>query len=381
VTTGILLDVTRTVSRAGQGAATGIDRVERAWIDAALDGRWGPAWFVARTGSGVHAVGSEAMRALLAALDGTVKWPPLDLRGLVSLKSPPAVRRIASAMRRAEERPPAGLVYANVGHANLTKGTVTSMRAAGARRVVVKLHDVIPLDHPEFARANGPQKMRERLEAAATADALIYNSHHTRSRAEAHLSLPDGVVAPLGIDVEPAPEAPAHDGFVVLGTIEPRKNHLLLLDLWSALGDDAPPLHIIGRRGWMNEALFARLDRNPLHVTEHGSLPDEEAQALLGGACALLFPSLAEGYGLPVAEALTLHVPVIASDLPALREVGGDLAIWCSPEDPSDWLVAVREMRKPDLRAARAATIRASWKPPRWEDHFTAADLAISGQC
>ncbi len=374
---GVLLDITRTVSRAGQGALTGIDRVERAWIDAALAGRWGAAWFIARCGSGLHAVPAEAMRGLLAALDGRAPLPRLDLRGRVSLKSRMPMRQIESGVRRAAMPVPRGLVYANVGHSNLSLDGLAAIRAMGARRCVVMIHDVIPLDHPAFARPGGPEKMRVRLSAAASADVVIYNSGDTQRRAALHAILPPGIVAPLGVDPALPIEAAPHGGFVVLGTIEPRKNHALLLDLWASMGAAAPKLHIIGRRGWMNADVFARLDRKPPHVIEHGSLDDAAVRPLLAGASAMLFPSFAEGYGLPLAEALSLHVPVIASDLPALREVGGDLPIWCAPDDPAAWTVAIRLMQSPELRAERARQIRDHWHPPTWEDHFALVDSVV----
>ena len=81
----IRLDITRAVSRAGLGAPTGVDRVELAWIDWAMSGRWSDAQFVARTASGHFAVNRADMPEMLAALRGEVT-PPLDMRGAVSLK-------------------------------------------------------------------------------------------------------------------------------------------------------------------------------------------------------------------------------------------------------------------------------------------------------
>ena len=358
------LDITRAVSRAGLGVLTGIDRVELAWINWALSGRWADAQFVARVSGGVHAIDRGDMAELMAALRGETN-PPMDARGAITLKKRPAVRRAESLLRRLAVPIRAADFYANVGHSNLTPEAMTEMREQGAARVVVKIHDVIPLEYPEFARADGPQKMRIRLNAAAMADGLVFNSADTARRALAHMTTDAAhVVAPLGVEVEEA-DAALHEGFVCLGTIEPRKNHALLLDIWQGMALPRPPLHIIGRRGWMNEEVFARLDLGIDGVIEHNNLDDAAMRALVAGARALLFPSFAEGYGLPMAEALAMGVPVIASDIPALREVGGNAALFLRPDDPTAWAKAIA------APPSREDVAHAKWKPHTWAQHFS----------
>jgi len=165
---------------------------------------------------------------------------------------------------------------------------------------------------------------------------------------------------------------------VMLGTLEARKNHLLMLRLWQRLvATDpamAPRLLLIGRRGWENQAVFNLLDRCPElrgHVRECPGLNDAQVQALLRGARALLNPSFAEGYGLPVAEALALGVPVLASDLPAHREVAGTAAEFLDPLDGPAWLQAILDYAQPQSKrrsAARRALRR--FRPPQWQTHF-----------
>jgi glycosyltransferase involved in cell wall biosynthesis len=94
----------------------------------------------------------------------------------------------------------------------------------------------------------------------------------------------------------------------------------------------------------------------------------------------LLFPSFAEGYGLPLAEALALGVPVIASDLPALREVGGVVPDYLDPLDGAAWRNAVADYVRPDSLARRAQLARlAGWTPPSWSAHFAILDEVLDG--
>ncbi|MEM9736206.1 MAG: glycosyltransferase, partial [Pseudomonadota bacterium] len=161
------------------------------------------------------------------------------------------------------------------------------------------------------------------------------------------------------------------------GTIEPRKNHALLLDIWARFWEQGRRdihLHVVGRRGWRNEEVFAALDRAPMRgvtVHEHGDMSDGEVAGLLAGARALLFPSLAEGFGLPLAEALALGTPVIASDLPALREVGGPVPTFLGARDRGRWQAAILEHLAPQPRVE-------AWQPPRWDAHFADLDTLLT---
>jgi glycosyltransferase involved in cell wall biosynthesis len=130
--------------------------------------------------------------------------------------------------------------------------------------------------------------------------------------------------------------------FVILGTIEPRKNHMLLLQIWRELSQlqAAPRLCIVGKRGWENENVFDMLERClPLKgcVFEFSGLTDFEVQTLLQDAKALLFPSFAEGLGIPVLEAAALNVPCILSDIPVFREIAPPGTVFLSPLDGIGW--------------------------------------------
>ena len=228
---------------------------------------------------------------------------------------------------------------------------------------------------------------RERMKTVLeTASGVIGNSQVTLdelalfARSE-KLKMPPAIAAWLGTD--PLPSAPAapplvRPTFVILGTIEARKNHLLLLNIWSRLvdrlGENAPKLVIIGGRGWEADRVFNLLDHSEKlrgHVAELENCSDEELAQHLAAARALLFPSTTEGYGLPLVEALALGVPVIASDLPVFREIGGDIPAYLSPDDETGWEATILDYAKQNSasRAAQLERMR-GFQAPNWKSHF-----------
>ena len=169
---------------------------------------------------------------------------------------------------------------------------------------------------------------------------------------------------------------------MTIGTIEARKNHLLLLEIWSqlidSLGAATPRLTIIGQRGWEAQRVFNLLDGSDKlrsHVIELSGCSDQELTRHLAPACALLFPSRAEGYGLPLMEAFGLGVPVIASDLPVFRELAGDVPLYLDPLDAKGWEQAILDFARPNspARSKQIQNIK-SVRLPDWNGHFAAVE-------
>jgi glycosyltransferase involved in cell wall biosynthesis len=296
----------------------------------------------------------------------------------------------------------AGLPYLNVGHTGLhRRGHGPWLARIGAQPVYF-VHDLIPITHPQYCRAGEDDKHRQRVETllrcgsgiiANSADTLANLARFADTRG---LPMPaHSVVAPLG--VEPVWLAPPHDAaqrlivdddgrpyFLTLGTIEGRKNHILLLKVWrdlaAAMGRDCPRLIIVGQRGWQCQEATALLDNSPVlhsHVTELPDCGDDALVLLMAGARALLFPSFAEGYGLPLVEALAVGTPVIASPLPVFREIAGDIVTTLDPRDTQGWYAAVRDFAEPASRARTAQMERiaaADFRAPSWAAHFAQVD-------
>jgi glycosyltransferase involved in cell wall biosynthesis len=140
-----------------------------------------------------------------------------------------------------------------------------------------------------------------------------------------------------------------------VGTIEPRKNLTRLLHAFEALhGDDlCDALVIVGKRGWLFGDFFAELERSPLRdaVLLPGYVPDEALPAIYAGARALAFPSLYEGFGLPVLEAMACGTAVACSSTSSLPEVAGDAALYFDPSSQGAIVETLRQLLSdPDLR-------------------------------
>jgi glycosyltransferase involved in cell wall biosynthesis len=226
-------------------------------------------------------------------------------------------------------------------------------------RPIFFVHDLLPLARPEWFWANEPTRHARRLDllarrgaAAIVATTSVEQDLRRRLDLSGRSNLP---IFRRGLPVsqifsEPAALDPLLADipfFVTCGTIEPRKNHLLLLNVWRDLvarqGVDAPKLIIVGNRGWNSEKIVASLEDKALwgHVIEIAGLPTRDYKRLLDQCLALLAPSFAEGFGLPVAEALMAGKPVIASDIPSFREQGGDHLTYLDPRSNRDWREAI----------------------------------------
>ncbi len=391
----ITLDISRMLSRASRSAPTGIDRVEMAYAEGLLEREGDRLRFGA-----MHPIGRYALLPPDAA-QAFVRMTSRRWAGAEDEAEPliAAARRLRNAILLAEpwggaRRSTSASTYLNVSHHHLDRPAAlrAAIRGPGDRFVCL-VHDLIPIEFSEYARPNEAKRHARRIaSAAALTDGVVVNSQATRRSLESHLRAagraPPVLVAPLGVRCPSRPAVATPPAtFVLVGTIEPRKNHLLALHIWRRLGEAmgraAPRLVLVGRRGWENENVLDMLDRCPgLRglVEERSGLSDAALDELLASASALLLPSFAEGYGLPVAEALAQGVPVICSDLPALRECGADVPEYLDPLDGPGWMQAVLDYADPGS-ARRQAQLRRldGWRAPSWADHLDAA-LGFIGQ-
>ncbi len=277
---------------------------------------------------------------------------------------------------------PANSVYLNIGHANLSDRMMRALRRVPGLRIAVMVHDTIPLDYPAFTRQGQAEVFGSKLAVVSRhADVVIHTAPSTQRQTEVHLAslgrVPRAAVAPLGVELAKPDPSQMPPGivlddpyFVMVGTIEPRKNHRLLIDVWESIAQSDRPLPrllILGNRGWADPSLLRRLDRGVQGVQVLSGLSDGAMAAVMQGARALLFPSLAEGFGLPPFEAAGMGVAVISSNLSVIRDGLLDYPVYLDPTDSYSWMETVLVHSTGD-RPSRVKL--AGVEVPCWEDHF-----------
>lgn len=243
------------------------------------------------------------------------------------------------------------------GRADLVHATDHSIPRLRGLPVLATLMDAIPLSHPQWVDYRFKTMMNAAWRRSAHwADHVLTISEFSRRQIAQHFRIPERRISviPLGVD-ERWFQAPSEKDwarvsaayalpeqyFLSVGTLQPRKNMERLLQAHEALPEDVRhqfPLLIVGREGWGCEALVSRLRAETLpHVRWLNYVPSPDLPALLSRATALLFPSLYEGFGLPVLEGFAAGTPVIAANTSSIPEVAGDAAIMVDPLDPMAW--------------------------------------------
>ncbi|MFB0872455.1 MULTISPECIES: glycosyltransferase family 4 protein [unclassified Sphingobium] len=203
-------------------------------------------------------------------------------------------------------------------------------------RNIYTVHDLIPMERPDLSPVKASRMARLLRQIMPRADRIVTVSDVVRDEVIARFGCsPDHVTTchqAVDLDAGTPSLTPRREGhFLFCGSIEPRKNLVRLANAYRRSGSRRPLL-IVGQDGWRSDEVRGAIgEGNGITFT---ALQSREAlTALMREARALLFPSLAEGFGLPVAEAMALGTPVMASDLPALREVAGDAALFVDPFD------------------------------------------------
>ncbi len=180
------------------------------------------------------------------------------------------------------------------------------------------------------------------------------------------LAASPALARPAGIEAVRAKHGLEGPFVLAAGTLEPRKNLVGLMEAWAGLADPGAELVLVGPPGWEMEEIVrrARADR----VRLLGFVPDAELAALYASCAVFAYPSLYEGFGLPVLEAMACGAPVVTSDLSSLPEVAGDAALLVDPRDPAALGAALaRLLADPAERSRLSAAGRARAATFTWE--------------
>lgn len=233
------------------------------------------------------------------------------------------------------------------------------------RRLVVTVHDAIPWTHPETLTRRGVSWHRKVIQRAAeNADALVVPTGAVAKELAHHVEVltPTHVV---GEGVSPELLAPAAEPLglppryvLAIGTIEPRKGYEYLIRAMAEPDGPQVPLVIVGQPGWGGvdlNALAHDCGLPPERIRVLGAVSDAELAAVLRKASVLAAPSLAEGFGLPLVEAMAAGVPVVHSDAPALAEVVDGAGVQVPRADPQALAAALRSVLGDADRATELA--------------------------
>jgi glycosyltransferase involved in cell wall biosynthesis len=253
----------------------------------------------------------------------------------------------------------------------------------GAKHYVITVHDLNFLYYPQFQTADSLRYYSSHIRAAVRqADHILADSQATKDDLNRLLGVPLDKVTVHRLGVDPAFQPLPGDavravrerlglplGYLLfVGTFEPRKNLPGLLEAYAALCadlPDAPPLVIVGRRGWLYESVFQKVAalRLESRVRWLEDLPFADLPAVYNSAAALVAPSFYEGFGLPALEAMACGVPTVVSNRGSLPEVVGDTGLLIDPDKPDELAEALRRVlvdRDLRRRSAQAGLARAA---------------------
>lgn len=255
----------------------------------------------------------------------------------------------------------------------------------GARQVVT-FHDLFVLDFPEWYRRSYASWSGFTLRKLAhSAERIIAVSEYTKSRIIQRLAVDPAKITVIhnGVDASwssaslaaaPAAryalELPSPNYLLSLGSLEPRKNLKSLLAAWATVVHEMPAdlWLVIAGASDANVYESAGFSALPARVFLAGYVPDRYLQGLYAGSLGFVYPSLAEGFGLPPLEAMACGIPVITSNTTALPEVCSSAALYFDPKDVSSIAKAIHTLvQNQNLRARLALLGREQAARFNWE--------------
>ena len=270
---------------------------------------------------------------------------------------------------------------------------------AGGVRTVMFLHDLLPQTHPQWFIPQLVDVSSAHLHAHLEANSsFVCNSEHTaatlaRYAADLGAAAPNASVAPMGSTTSTVPSRPRSDAanatdvperpFVVVGTVEPRKNHAVVLDAFEKVRVEHPDarLVVVGRPGWRSDAVIGRLrhlaDSPSGGVVWRSDASDDELAELYARALAVVVASATEGFGLPVVEALNHGAVVLSSNGGGLPEAGGDHVEYFDPTSVDELALLMSRHLDDPVHHEERRRVASAFDPVSWSATAAATGDAI----
>jgi glycosyltransferase involved in cell wall biosynthesis len=324
----------------------------------ALRQRSGVGEYIHRLTEALVAITGGRDEVALFASSWKDRLPTDAIRGAATVDSRVPARVLTNLWHRAEW-PPVELLAGPWDVVHSSRPTLVPSRSAAS---ILTIHDLDFLDHPERAQAEYRGDYGRLVQRhAQEADHIIVISAYTAGEVQSRLGVPQSrmtVCRPGAPRWTPRERPPMEPYVLFVGTLEPRKNVGLLLEAYGRLiarGVSMPRLLLAGRAVEESQPWLEALERPPLVgvATHAGYIADEAREGLYKGAAMLVLPSFNEGFGLPVLEAMTAGVPVVAANRGALPEVLGDAGLLIEPDDVEGLADAMLQVvTKPGLAEA-----------------------------
>lgn len=257
------------------------------------------------------------------------------------------------------------------------------------------VHDMIPILCPGFVVDYLPDVFANYMyRILPISSVLLANSENTKIDTvkvltEAKLDVPPTQVFRLGDDIETKgkderPEGIPSEYLLCVGTIEARKNHQLFAYVYRLAREkdiEIPAIIMAGRRGWHTDNFLQMAETDPYlkhKVIVMDSINDESLRWLYRNAILTIFPSLYEGWGLPVAESLAYGRVTLSSSTSSMPEVGGNSADYFSPNSPEELLNLIKKYLDVRMRSRRESQIREKFSLTTWTDSLKNLDEQIN---
>ncbi|HEH5540562.1 TPA: glycosyltransferase [Campylobacter coli] len=275
--------------------------------------------------------------------------------------------------------------YFNLTHSLLIgRYTIAKFAIKNNIKMIYFCHDIIPIAYPEYT-ADGRIAFEQHsciMKLMLWSADLVFTTSQAVKQDVLNYSQEIGVHPPKVVAKEIGAEEnflrtkwskqDSHKHFIYVGTFEPRKNHILLFLAWkklySILQEKTPTLYIIGRKGWLIDWLDRYFEVEPnvsRFVKRLENIQDSQLEKLMLESYATLNPSYTEGWGMPVAESVSMGIPTVCSDISAYHESSQECAIFLSPLNVDIWVDTIL-----DILNNRAAFPDGIYKIPTWKNYF-----------